>query len=101
MTVIARFVPQQYGEREKYIDSHRTAEPAEFDVTAQIDAMPREQALAIRDDQESSDALRNHPSVPEWIREWGEPFRIEVETAIADHFDALDAELAPSPAPCM
>ena len=60
----------------------------EWDVTEEILKMRRKVAMAIRDDEYSSDCLRESESAPKWARDWSGPFWIEVEQAIADYFEA-------------
>jgi hypothetical protein len=85
--VLARFQPQQWINDEA-IDSDP---PIEFDVTSRIKSMPRARALSIRDNSDASDDL-----VPtSLLRRHGGPFRVLVEDAIREYFDAYDAEARP------
>lgn len=83
--IAAKFIPQAWiNDYACDIDDVR-----KFDVTDQVLAMPREKALAIRDDQYESDNLwHDNPSSLEV--DWTGPFRIEVEDAIAEYF-GIDA----------
>ena len=61
-----------------------------FDVTDYVLSLPREEALALRDDTYESDYLRDlATTAPSWVREWTGPFYIEVEQAIEDFFESL------------
>jgi len=75
--IIARFVPQAWvGGNAINVDPEGETE---FDVTDHVLSMPREDALALRNDSYESDDLRDLPTAPEWARSWPGPFYIDVE----------------------
>ena len=80
----AVFVPQAW------VDDYAIEVDAEgetvFDVTYLVLAMGKEKALGIEDGRDSSDALIYAETAPQWIREWGGPFRVEVASDIKDYF---------------
>ena len=57
-----------------------------FDVTYLILAMGKDKALLIEDGRDSSDELLRAETVPNWIREWKGPFRVEVKEEIEAYF---------------
>ena len=59
-----------------------------FDVTPEIEAMGREHALALKDDQYNSDNLCDAASAPDWVKDWVGPFWIEVEEQIVAYYTA-------------
>ncbi len=82
--IIATFVPQVWVN-----DYAMEVDPEgedTWDVTDEILAMPREKALALQDCDYESDALRELPSAPEWVRDWGGPFSVVVEDSIKEFF---------------
>lgn len=80
--IMATFVPEM--DRHGYV--YPLPELAyEFDVTEQVLAMDREEALAIQDGQYSSDDLWNwHPVCEE--KDWPGPFTVYAEDAIRAYF---------------
>ena len=84
MTVLATFRPQAWL-NDQAIGVHPDG-PTSFDVTSEVEAMGREQALALKDDSCASDHLKESPAAPAWVRGWSGPFYIEVQEAIAAHF---------------
>lgn len=82
--VLATFHPQAW------INDYACAVDPEgettWDVTAEIVAVGREQALKLIDDQYSTDALRYSARAPKWIQEWSGPFYVEVEEAIREFY---------------
>lgn len=82
--ILARFHPEAWINDEAVeVDPEG---PTTWDVTEHICAMPREVALALRDNRENTDALCELPNVPEWIRNWNGPYRVEVQESIAEYF---------------
>lgn len=63
-----------------------------WDVTEEIQAMGREPALALEDDDFDSDDLRHSDRAPVWIKDWSGPFWVEVAESIQGYFDALGEE---------
>ena len=79
--IIATFTPQAWiNDYAVDIDG-----AYDFDVTAQILAMPREQALKIEDESFDADNLWHDNPVSKEKPHNG-PFRIDVQAAIADYF---------------
>ena len=71
--------------------------PTTYDVTREILAMGEEAALALRDDTDPTDKLRDAETCPKWIKDWTGPFIIHVEQAIADYFaGSNDTATAPA-----
>lgn len=82
--VIARFHPQAWVN--DYAVSVDPEGDIDFDVTETVVKMGRGKALSVRDDDYESDELRQVETAPEWIREWGGPFWVEVEQSIQEFF---------------
>lgn len=84
-TILAIFHPQAWISNNA-IDADPEGE-TEWDCTADILAMGRKVALAMKDNNDSrehgSDHLRELASAPTWIRNWGGPFWVEIEESIA------------------
>lgn len=79
--IIARFTPQAWiNDYAVDIDG-----AYDFDVTAQILAMPKEQALTIEDDSYEADDLWHENAVSN-EKPHGGPFCVTVQQAIADYF---------------
>ena len=87
--VIAIFHPQAWL-NDYAIDVDAEGDTA-FDVTAEIEAMVRETALALKDDQYPSDDLRQAKAAPDWVKNWGGPYWVETEESIAAYYAAKDA----------
>lgn len=86
--IIARFQPQAWLNDHAYnVDPDGETE---FDVTDFVVGLGRDVALAIEDDQWSSDELTLHAACPEWAQCWSGPFYIAVEDSINDYYDNLD-----------
>lgn len=86
--IIARFFAEVVID-----DNYVTVDPQgedRYDVTAEVLALGRNKALAMRDNQNASDELRQAAGAPDWVQRWDGPFRIEVAESIRDYFDALD-----------
>ena len=60
-----------------------------WDVTAEIISIHEMTALAIADEDFSSDNFALAKTAPRWIREWKGPFRIEVQEQIRAYFDHI------------
>jgi hypothetical protein len=60
--------------------------PTVWDVTDEVLAMGKENALKLGDDRHLSDNLRFSPTAPKWIQDWSGPFYVRVEEAIRDYF---------------
>lgn len=74
--------------------------PTQIDVTEEILAMGRDQALRLTDDSDESDTLRLARLAPDWVRDWAGPHAIECEDAIAEFFAEQGAAvLAPARLP--
>lgn len=84
MTVIAKFHPQVWI-NDHAVDADPEGETS-FDVTEAIEAMGREKALLLDDNEYESDELRELPGAPAWVRDWSGPFWVEVKASIAEHF---------------
>lgn len=82
--IIAVFIPQH--EDKDFICDNPAGEHRRFDVTEAILKMPREAALQIEDNRESSDALMT----PEIMGNHDGPYRVLVEDAIRDYFSGID-----------
>ncbi|MEQ9223778.1 MAG: hypothetical protein RJQ08_11775 [Salinisphaeraceae bacterium] len=92
--VIAHFTP------EAWINDHAVEVDCEgrreIDVTPEIEAMGLEAALALKDNDYCSDALRTAADAPKWVRDWSGPFRVEVEYQVQayakakGHIEATD-----------
>jgi hypothetical protein len=65
--------------------------PTSWDVTAEVVALGREAALALRDNRDETDNLVRSVNAPDWVRHWRGPFTVIVEDAIRAYYDALDA----------
>lgn len=79
--IIARFQPQAWiGDYAINVDPQGATE---WDVTDEIVAMGRAQALTLRDDQYETDDLRHSKNAPRWIAEWSGPFYVTVQDSIA------------------
>lgn len=89
--IVATFIPQEWiGDTAADVDASRYT----FDCTAQIVAMGREAALAIRDRSDAADAVwYAHPVSDQ--RPWDGPFEVEVAAAIAAYYD--DERNTPEP----
>lgn len=83
--IIARFTPQAWI-NDYAVDVDPEGE-TEWDVTAYILTMDREEVLSISDNEYSSDHLKADPNAPRWIRDWHGPFYITVEDQIKEFFD--------------
>lgn len=68
--------------------------PTQIDVTEEILAMGRDQALHLTDDSDESDTLRLARLAPDWVRDWAGPHAIECEDAIAEFFAEPDLAAA-------
>jgi hypothetical protein len=82
--IIAKFIPQAWV-RDYAMEVDSEGED-KWDVTDAILSMPCEEALAMQDGQYESDSLRELPSAPKWVRDWGGPFCVEVEASIEKFF---------------
>jgi len=80
--IMARFTPQAWI-RDYATDIDGAYD---FDVTAQILAMPKDQALALKDNSDAADDLwLSNPVSGE--RPHNGPFRVEVQDEIARYFE--------------
>ena len=80
--ILARFVPQAWvNDYALDIDG-----AYDFDVTAQVLAMPKDQALAIEDASYEADDLWHENAASDERPHTG-PFRVEVQDAIASYFE--------------
>lgn len=84
--VMATFHPQAW--QNDYASPVDPRGPVQFDVTDEVLALGRDQALQLEDDSDASDGLRAARLAPVWIKDWQGPFYIEVQDAIADFFEA-------------
>lgn len=85
--IIARFTPQAWiNDYAMDIDG-----AYDFDVTDQILAMPKEQALKIEDDSYEADDLWHGHAISDERPHTG-PFRITVQEAIADYFNTREKQ---------
>ena len=89
--IIARFVAETVINND-YVPVDPEGEDR-FDVTAEVLALGREKALAMRDNRDESDELRQAAAAPAWVKQWDGPFQIQVATSIRAYFDVVD-ELA-------
>jgi hypothetical protein len=60
-----------------------------WDVTAEIISVHEMTALAITDDDFTSENFALAKSAPEWIRNWKGPFRIELQEQIRAYFEQI------------
>jgi hypothetical protein len=91
--IMARFVPQVW------INNYAVDVDGEieFDVTEKILAMPKEKALALRDDQYETDELAQDAGL---LENHSGPFYVSVELAIAEYFlDVTEAGQPEAPNP--
>lgn len=86
--IIARFHPQAWI-NDYAIEVDPEGE-TEWDVTEQVLSIGREAALGLRDDDYQTDYLRLGENAPEWAREWGGPFYVEVEDSVREFFEATN-----------
>ncbi|MBD8089085.1 hypothetical protein IFT48_03755 [Pseudomonas fluorescens] len=85
----AQFQPQAWQDDDAIdVDPGMT----EFDVTDQIEAMGKEKALALEDNQYSSDELRDGKNVEQWIRDWDGPFYVRIEDSVREYFEAKELQ---------
>jgi hypothetical protein len=85
--IIARFQPQAWiNDYGVDIDG-----AVDFDVTETILAMTKEKALTLRDGQYETDALALDAGL---LANISGPFRVEVELAIQNYFDAIEEHAA-------
>ncbi|MGK3995003.1 hypothetical protein [Sorangium sp. So ce1024] len=82
--VIARFQPQAWINN--YAVDVDPEGAVEFDVTADIERMGRDEALALKDNSDDSDMLAKSASAPEWIRSWTGPFYVNVQQSVRSYF---------------
>jgi hypothetical protein len=85
---MALFVPQAWiSDYAVNIDGE-----VEFDVTEKILAMPKAEALAMRDDQDATDELARDAGL---LEQHSGPFYVAVEMAIAEYFSGDAATTQP------
>jgi hypothetical protein len=84
--IIARFHPQAWVD--DYAVEVDPEGPLEWDVTQDILRMGKAKAMDIQDERESSDALQDVPTAPEWVRTWAGPFWVEVEESVREYYGA-------------
>ncbi len=82
--VIATFYPQEWIG--VYAVDVQPEGVVEFDVTAEIDRMGRDEAMKLTDSSYASDALRMSAGAPAWIRGWTGPFWVEVQRSVQAYF---------------
>lgn len=73
--------------------------PTQIDVTEEILAMGRDQALHLTDDSDESDTLRLARLAPDWVRDWAGPHAIAeffAEPDLAAAANALPADSSPA-----
>lgn len=88
--VTARFHPQAWAD--DYALDVDPEGPVEWDVTDRVLAMGRAASLALRDGSDQSDALRDAPGAPTWIRAWAGPFYVTVEESVRDYWGPESAD---------
>jgi hypothetical protein len=82
--ILATFHPQAW-QNDYAIDVDPEGE-TDFDVTDEILAMGKEKAVALKDDQYETDALRYAKAAPKWVQDWNGPFYVEVAEAVEEYF---------------
>lgn len=60
----------------------------EIDVTGIILGIGSKAALALVDNRDSSDVLRESAGIDEWIRDWSGPFQVSCEFGIRSYYEA-------------
>lgn len=86
MTAFATFVPQAWiGNNAVDVDAEGETS---FDITPEIESMGKENALAIKDNSNSSDVFQYAAHAPKWIKQWSGPFYIRLSDSVAAHFQA-------------
>ena len=93
--IIAKFHPQAWVN-----DSAISVDPegeVTFDVTQEILKIGLIAALEMDDDDYETDELRESENAPEWIKDWGGPFYIEVKASIQDYVDAVNKKSGDEP----
>jgi hypothetical protein len=84
MTVFATFHPQAWV-NDDLVDVEPQGETS-FDVTPEVESMGQENALAIKDNSNTSDVLQYSAHAPHWIKHWQGPFQIRVSKSIQEHY---------------
>lgn len=82
--IIATFNPQAW-----FNDCSFDVDPegeTQFDVTDAVLAMDKDVALSMEDGRDNTDDLRFTAHAPQWVRDWGGPFCIEVQESIEQFF---------------
>jgi hypothetical protein len=74
------------GDRRILATFHPQAWQNDYDVTDEILAMGKEKAVALKDDQYETDALRYAKAAPKWVQDWNGPFYVEVAEAVEEYF---------------
>jgi hypothetical protein len=85
--IIATFHPQVWVNNYA-VDVDPEGE-CDFDVTEHFVSLGEKAARAVRDYDDSSDALAALPQAPEWVRNWTGPFFVTVEESSRDYFEML------------
>jgi predicted Fe-S protein YdhL (DUF1289 family) len=83
--VTARFNPQVWI-NDNAIDADELGE-ADYDVTVEVLLMGAAAARAMRDNSLESDDLQFAAMAPDWIRNWGGPFYVEVADSTAEYLE--------------
>ena len=86
MTATATFVPQAWINNAAVpVDAQGETS---FDITPEIESMGKENALAIKDNSNSSDVFQYAAHAPKWIKHWTGPFFIRGSDSVSEHFRA-------------
>lgn len=86
MTALATFIPQAWVSNQAVdvdIEDENT-----FDITPEVESMGKENALAIKDNSNSSDVFQYAAHAPKWIKQWSGPFYIRLADSVSQHFQA-------------
>lgn len=84
--ITATFIPQMWI-RDYAVPVEPLGEQ-KFDVTDALKGWPTDLLLDLQDDSYETDDLRDLPTAPEWIREWGGPFAIRVRESLLAYLKA-------------